>query len=167
MNSSSHLRLSVVVGVLVGLPIGLSRFAQRTTLPLILLIYSIPQVTILPLFVLYFGIGAGSKIAFGFSHGVFFIILNVIAGVQSVEEVHLNAARAMGATRMQIHPPRRAAAHDAKPVRRLAACHVRNAAGCHPGRALCLAPAASATTAAYSQTASIRLRLLRWSRAWR
>ena len=89
--------LSVVVGVLVGLPIGLSRFAQRTTLPLILLIYSIPQVTILPLFVLYFGIGAGSKIAFGFSHGVFFIILNVIAGVQSVEEVHLNAARAMGA----------------------------------------------------------------------
>ena len=93
--------LSVVVGVLVGLPIGLSRFAQRTTLPLILLIYSIPQVTILPLFVLYFGIGAGSKIAFGFSHGVFFIILNVIAGVQSVEEVHLNAARAMGATRMQ------------------------------------------------------------------
>jgi NitT/TauT family transport system permease protein len=93
--------LAVVVGVLIGLPIGLSRFAQRTTLPLILLIYSIPQVTILPLFVLYFGIGAGSKIAFGFSHGIFFVILNVIAGVQSVEEAHLNAARAMGATRMQ------------------------------------------------------------------
>jgi len=59
-------------------------------------------VTILPLFVLYFGIGAGSKIAFGVSHGIFPIMLNVIAGVQSVEDAHLTAARAMGATRMQI-----------------------------------------------------------------
>jgi len=77
--------LAVVAGVAIGLPIGLSGFAMRATLPLVLLLYAIPQVTILPLFVLYFGIGAGSKIAFGVSHGIFPIILNVIAGVQSVE----------------------------------------------------------------------------------
>ncbi|MGZ5827209.1 MAG: ABC transporter permease [Xanthobacteraceae bacterium] len=94
--------LSVVVGVLIGLGIGLSGVAMRTTLPLVLLIYAIPQVTILPLFVLYFGIGGGSKIAFGFSHGIFPIILNAIAGVQSVEAAHLTAARAMGATRLQV-----------------------------------------------------------------
>jgi ABC-type nitrate/sulfonate/bicarbonate transport system permease component len=94
--------ISVVAGVAIGLPIGLHRFTLRASLPLVLLLYSIPQVTILPLFVLYFGIGAGSKIAFGVSHGIFPIMLNVIAGVQSVEEAHLNAARAMGATRMQI-----------------------------------------------------------------
>ena len=93
--------MSVVVGVAIGLPIGLHRFSLRSVLPLVLLLYSIPQVTILPLFVLYFGIGAGSKIAFGFSHGVFPIILNVIAGVQSVEDAHLTAARSMGATRLQ------------------------------------------------------------------
>jgi ABC-type nitrate/sulfonate/bicarbonate transport system permease component len=93
--------LAVVFGVVAGLAIGLSRFAKRTTLPLVLLIYAIPQVTILPLFVLYFGIGAGSKIAFGFTHGIFPIILNAVAGVQSVEDAHLNAARAMGATRFQ------------------------------------------------------------------
>ena len=94
--------IAVVAGVAIGLPIGLHRFTQRASMPLILLIYSIPQVTILPLFVLYFGIGAGSKIAFGVSHGIFPILLNVVAGVQSVEEAHLTAARAMGATRMQI-----------------------------------------------------------------
>jgi ABC-type nitrate/sulfonate/bicarbonate transport system permease component len=94
--------LAVFVGIIVGLAIGLSRFGMRTTLPLILLIYAIPQVTILPLFVLYFGIGGGSKIAFGFSHGIFPIILNAVAGVQSVEAAHLTAARAMGATRMQV-----------------------------------------------------------------
>ncbi|MFZ0115326.1 MAG: ABC transporter permease subunit, partial [Xanthobacteraceae bacterium] len=90
-----------VAGVAIGLPIGLSGFAMRATLPLVLLLYAIPQVTILPLFVLYFGIGAGSKIAFGVSHGIFPIILNVIAGVQSVEAAHLTAARSMGATRLQ------------------------------------------------------------------
>jgi ABC-type nitrate/sulfonate/bicarbonate transport system permease component len=93
--------LAVVAGVAIGLPIGLSGFAMRATLPLVLLLYAIPQVTILPLFVLYFGIGAGAKIAFGVSHGIFPIILNVIAGVQSVEAAHLTAARSMGATRLQ------------------------------------------------------------------
>lgn len=93
--------MSVVAGILIGVPIGLHKFSLRSVLPLILLLYSIPQVTILPLFVLYFGIGGGSKIAFGFSHGIFPVILNVIAGVQSVEPAHLTAARAMGATRFQ------------------------------------------------------------------
>jgi len=94
--------IAIVAGVAIGLAVGLHRFTFRSSLPLILLLYSIPQVTILPLFVLYFGIGAGSKIAFGVSHGIFPIMLNVIAGVQSVEDAHLTAARAMGATRMQI-----------------------------------------------------------------
>ena len=94
--------IAVVAGVAIGLPIGLSGFTMRATLPLILLLYAIPQVTILPLFVLYFGIGAGSKIAFGVSHGIFPIILNVIAGVQGVEAAHLTAARSMGATRLQM-----------------------------------------------------------------
>ena len=93
--------MAVVGGVLIGLPIGLHRFSLRSALPLVLLLYSIPQVTILPLFVLYFGIGSGSKIAFGVSHGIFPIILNVVAGVQSVEAAHLTAARSMGATRLQ------------------------------------------------------------------
>jgi ABC-type nitrate/sulfonate/bicarbonate transport system permease component len=53
--------LAVVIGLAVGLAIGLSGFARRATLPLVLLLYSIPQVTILPLFVLYFGIGAGAR----------------------------------------------------------------------------------------------------------
>ena len=92
--------LAVALGLAIGLVVGLSGFARRATLPLVLLLYSIPQVTILPLFVLYFGICAGSKIAFGVSHGIFPIILNVVAGVQSVEQAHLTAARSMGASRL-------------------------------------------------------------------
>jgi NitT/TauT family transport system permease protein len=94
--------ISVAAGVLIGAPIGLHRFTLKSALPLILLIYAIPQVTILPLFVMYFGIGPAAKIAFGVSHGVFPIILNVIAGAQTIEAAHVTAARSMGASRRQI-----------------------------------------------------------------
>ena len=40
-------------------------------MPIILLLYGTPQITILPLFILYFGIGPASKIAFGVTHGMF------------------------------------------------------------------------------------------------
>ena len=94
--------LSVVAGVAIGLPIGLNRFALRSAFPLVLLAYAIPQVTILPLFVIVFGIGTTTKIAFGLSHGIFPILLNVIAGAQTVEPQHVTAARSMGATTIQI-----------------------------------------------------------------
>jgi NitT/TauT family transport system permease protein len=94
--------LSVVGGIIIGAPIGLHRFALRSLLPLIMLAYAIPQVTILPLFVILFGIGSESKIAFGFSHGIFPIVLNVIVGAQTVESAHVRAARSMGASGLQI-----------------------------------------------------------------
>ena len=62
--------ISVVIGLTVGLAVGLSRFSNRSLMPIILLLYGTPQITILPLFILYFGIGPASKIAFGVSHGI-------------------------------------------------------------------------------------------------
>ncbi len=58
--------------------------------------------TILPLFILYFGIGPASKIAYGVSHGIFPIIVNVVAGAQNVKPILLLSARSMGASRGQI-----------------------------------------------------------------
>jgi NitT/TauT family transport system permease protein len=84
------------------LPIGLSRFARRSTFPIVLLLYSIPQVTILPLFILYFGIGPESKIAFGVSHGVFPFIVTIVASLQRLDPALLKAAHSMGASRFQI-----------------------------------------------------------------
>jgi len=94
--------LSVVFGVLAGVAIGANKIALRSVVPMILLAYSIPQITILPIFTLVFGIGPASKIAFGVSHGIFPIALNVIAGMQTVERTHLTFARSLGASRLQI-----------------------------------------------------------------
>jgi ABC-type nitrate/sulfonate/bicarbonate transport system permease component len=94
--------MSVVIGLVVGLAVGLSRFSNRTFMPIILLLYGTPQVTILPIFILYFGIGPASKIAFGVSHGIFPIIVTIVAGVQNIKPILMVSARSMGASRWQI-----------------------------------------------------------------
>jgi NitT/TauT family transport system permease protein len=99
---SAAFLLSVCIGVVVGLAVGLHRFSYRSILPIILLLYAIPQVTILPLFILYFGIGPAAKIAYGVSHGIFPIIINVVAGVQNIKPILLVSAWSMGASRRQI-----------------------------------------------------------------
>ena len=94
--------LSVVIGLVVGLAIGLRPFARKSVMPIALLLYGTPQITILPLFVLYFGIGPASKIAFGVSHGVFPIVMTIVAGVQNIKPILLTSARSMGASRWQL-----------------------------------------------------------------
>jgi ABC-type nitrate/sulfonate/bicarbonate transport system permease component len=94
--------LAVAIGLALGLAIGLQPLVRRSFLPIVLLLYGMPQVTILPLFILAFGIGAASKIAFGVTHGVFPVVVTVVAGVQNLKPVLLVSARSMGASRWQI-----------------------------------------------------------------
>ena len=77
--------VAVAIGMTIGLSVGLNAFARRCFMPIILLLYGIPQITILPLFILYFGIGPPSKIAFGLTHGMFPIIVTIVAGVQNIK----------------------------------------------------------------------------------
>jgi len=94
--------MSVTVGMAVGLAVGLHGFTKASILPVILLLYATPQATILPLFILSFGIGPAAKIAFGVSHGIFPVIVTTVAGVQNLRPHLLTAARSMGATRFQV-----------------------------------------------------------------
>jgi ABC-type nitrate/sulfonate/bicarbonate transport system permease component len=94
--------IAVAIGLPLGLAIGLQRFAYGSFYPIVLLLYAIPQATILPLVILFFGIGPESKIAFGVTHAVFPITVNVVAGVQNMRPALLTAARSMGANRWQI-----------------------------------------------------------------
>ena len=94
--------LAVAIGLALGLAIGLQPLVRRSFFPIVLMLYGMPQVTILPLFILFFGIGAASKIAFGVTHGVFPVIVTVVAGVQNLKPILLTGARSMGASRWQI-----------------------------------------------------------------
>jgi len=94
--------ISTAIGLTVGLAVGLQPFARRSVMPIILLLYGLPQITILPIFILIFGIGPPSKIAFGVTHGTFVIIIAIVAGVQNLKPILLISARSMGASRWQI-----------------------------------------------------------------
>ena len=94
--------IAVVIGLVVGLAVGLSKFGNRSFMPIVLLLYGMPQITILPIFVLYFGIGPASKIAFGVTHGMFPIVMAVVAGVQNIKPILMVSARSMGASNWQV-----------------------------------------------------------------
>ena len=94
--------LSVVFGAIIGLAIGSTTLARRGFFPLVLLLYAIPQVSLIPLFVLMFGLGPAAKIAFGFSHGIFPVIVAVVGGMSNVPAHFVRGARSMGASRLDI-----------------------------------------------------------------
>jgi NitT/TauT family transport system permease protein len=94
--------LSAMFGIAAGTWLGLSQFAARSFMPIVLLLYATPQVTIIPIFMIVFGIGPASKVAYGFSHGIFPIIVTVAAGVRNVSQPLVVSARSMGAGRAQI-----------------------------------------------------------------
>ncbi|WP_011580152.1 MULTISPECIES: ABC transporter permease [Chelativorans] len=94
--------MAVAIGVAVGIALGFSRVLNQTFMPIVLLIYATPNAVFLPLFMLLFGLGVTSKIAYGFAHGVFPIIITVAAGVANLKPVLLASARSMGASRYQI-----------------------------------------------------------------
>ena len=95
--------MSLVAGLMLGMAVGISRPTYRTFFPIILMVYAFPQITVLPLLVLMFGIGPAIKVVFGFTHGFFPIIVNVIAGAQNINPALLTAAKSMGASRSQIY----------------------------------------------------------------
>jgi ABC-type nitrate/sulfonate/bicarbonate transport system permease component len=91
-----------VAGAAIGLSIGRNRIAREFLFPIVLLLGSVPQAPLLPIFVLVFGIGPASKIAFGVGHGVFPMIVTVAAGVRDVDASLVRCARSMGARGRQI-----------------------------------------------------------------
>lgn len=93
---------AVLVGVPLGTLMGRSRLARDTLEPFIMAKYSSPTVAFLPLLIIWFGIGAPSKIALVFLGAVFVIIINTEAGVSTVDRRLIETARSFTATELQI-----------------------------------------------------------------
>src|SRR5262249_5415018 len=89
--------LAVGVGLTLGFGLGLPRHAGEVFEPLLAAVYAIPSVVWYPSLMLWFGLGAVSKIAFGFLLGFFPVVLAVVAGIRSVDRHLLMVARAFGA----------------------------------------------------------------------
>jgi ABC-type nitrate/sulfonate/bicarbonate transport system permease component len=88
--------IAIVLGVVAGYFATRSRFLTQLLEPMISGLFAIPITLLFPLFILLFGIGPGSKVAYGATYAFFPIALNTIAGFAGVESRYLNAARSMG-----------------------------------------------------------------------
>jgi ABC-type nitrate/sulfonate/bicarbonate transport system permease component len=85
-------------GLIVGALVAQSWFSVRVFDPLLSSLYSIPSILLFPLFVLFFGIGEGSKIAIGATIAFFPIALSTIAGMSRIDPSLVKAAHSMGAS---------------------------------------------------------------------
>lgn len=90
--------IALMTGMLAGYLVSRSRFLIDVLEPVIAGLFTIPIALFFPMFILFFGIGTGSKIAYGATYAFFPIALNAIAAFANVEPHFLRAARSMGAT---------------------------------------------------------------------
>jgi NitT/TauT family transport system permease protein len=94
--------LGALGGVVVGLAVGVFSLAEAIGNPLIAATFPIPKIALLPLLILWLGIGEASKVAV-IMLGVFFpMAINTYTGVRHADPLLLRAAVSFGAGRWSL-----------------------------------------------------------------
>lgn len=94
--------VATVAGVLLGALLGATRKAFSPSRNLLQMAFSLPQVALYPLFVLWLGIGFSSKVVFGITHGIFPVLLGTMAATKMVDQNLITSVRAMGGGRATV-----------------------------------------------------------------
>jgi NitT/TauT family transport system permease protein len=94
--------LAVVFGILLGLTIGWSRTIYRGLYPVLIGFNSIPKVAIVPILIVWFGIGRIPAILTAFLISFFPIAVNVATGLVTTEPELEDVLRALGASKLDI-----------------------------------------------------------------
>ena len=85
-------------GIVAGALVGGVALLRNLLLPVFSSLYAVPIVILYPIFTAWFGIGSESKIIFAGVYGFFPVMLSTAAGIRTIDEQLLLAARSMGAT---------------------------------------------------------------------
>ena len=93
---------AIVFGLLLGLAIGIERAVYDGIYPMMIAFNSIPKVAIVPLLVIWFGIGTVPAIMTAFLISFFPIVVNVATGLATIEPELLDVLRSLGARKHQI-----------------------------------------------------------------
>lgn len=88
---------ATIIGFPLGMLMGYSPLVMRTIAPFINSLRQIPTTSWVPLAIVWFGLGDGPTIFVIMFHAIFTVVLNTVAGVQSISTDFYNAARSMGA----------------------------------------------------------------------
>ncbi|MEU7478679.1 ABC transporter permease [Lentzea sp. NPDC042327] len=90
-----------VVGVALGLAAGLSRWGETLVDPPVQMLRTLPHLGLIPLFILWFGIGEEPKLALVAAGVAFPLYLNLHSGIRQTDPGLVEAARVLGYTRFE------------------------------------------------------------------
>lgn len=92
------LAVAAVLGLVLGTLVGIFPAVDRTIYPIILVIQTIPKVAVAPLLIIWFGYGISSKVVTTALLAFFPILVNVIAGIKTVDARRITLMRMLCAT---------------------------------------------------------------------
>jgi len=94
--------IAVAVGLALGLLIGSSRLIYKGLYPVLIGFNSIPKVAVVPVLVIWFGVGTVPAILSAFLVSFFPIVVNVATGLATIQPELTDVLRSLGARRLQI-----------------------------------------------------------------
>jgi NitT/TauT family transport system permease protein len=94
--------LALMAGMGLGLAIGYSALVYRALYPLLVAFNSVPKVALVPVLVIWFGIGTVPAILTAFLISFFPIVVNVATGLATLEPEWQDVLRSLGASKHQI-----------------------------------------------------------------
>ena len=92
---------ATIVGIVVGYLMGMHRWFDEVMDPWIATLYSIPIITVVPLIIIWFGIGMVSKVIVVFKITAVAIILNTAAGIKNLDPIWLELAKSLRLSRWE------------------------------------------------------------------
>ena len=94
--------LAIAGGLLLGLAIGASPFVYSGLYPLLIAFNAIPKVAIVPILMIWVGVGSLPAVITAFVISFFPIVVNVATGLATIEPEMRDVLRSLGATRLEI-----------------------------------------------------------------
>jgi NitT/TauT family transport system permease protein len=94
--------IGAVLGLLVGFLLARSRLLAAVFDPYVKALNAIPRVVLAPIFLLWFGLGIWSKVAFAVTLVFFIVFFNTYQGVREVDRVLVDNSRMLGASESQL-----------------------------------------------------------------
>lgn len=93
--------IALSLGLTMGVVIGANKTLRELLVPLFSSLYAIPIVIIYPVLTVWFGFGLQAKYLFGGLYGCFPVLLNTVAGIQSIDRRYITVGKSIGATKYQ------------------------------------------------------------------
>jgi len=102
METAIGFLIAIAFGLLAGIAIGSSSLVYDGLYPALIGFNTIPKVAVVPILVIWFGIGTVPAIITAFLLSFFPILVNVATGIATVEPEMKDVLRALGASRWQV-----------------------------------------------------------------